>query len=126
MKKDKIIFWSSTLFIFLFQGMMPLFALLFSPENSQGSTLDLGYPAYFGHTLVTFKILGSIALLLTRLPRPVKEWVYAGFAFDFIFASISHTVVGGLSFYSFFPFIIFAIMVVSYLYNMKLYHNGVK
>lgn len=103
---------------------MPLSALVFAPESALGSTLALGYPAYFGYSLITFKVIGSILLVIPKLPRPVKEWTYAGFAFDFICASISHFMVDGVGFVSFFPLIILAILVVSYINYFKLYHNG--
>jgi hypothetical protein len=80
----------------------------------------LGYPDYFGNALVVFKVLGSFVLILPQLPKRVKEWAYAGFAFDFIFACISHTAVDGITFNSFFPLVIFAILIVSYVYFHKI------
>jgi hypothetical protein len=124
MKKNKIIFWIATVFLFLFEGMMPLSALIFSPESALGSTLDLGYPAYFGYSLIAFKIAGSIALIIPRLPRAVKEWTYAGFAFDFIFASISHLVVDKNVFFVAMPLIILGILIISYVNYFKIYHRG--
>lgn len=124
MKKNKIIFWIATIFLFLFEGMMPLSAVLFAPATyATAGTVHLGYPAYFAYVLIAFKVLGSIALVIPRLPRQVKEWTYAGFAFNFICASISHFVIDGFAFVSFFPLIIFAIAVVSYVTCFKVYHN---
>ncbi len=118
MKKNKIIFWVATLFIFLFEGVMP--ALTFQSELAKEGIRHLGYPDYFGNTLVVFKVLGSFVLILPQLPKRVKEWAYAGFAFDFIFACISHTAVDGITFNSFFPLVIFAILIVSYVYFHKI------
>jgi uncharacterized membrane protein YphA (DoxX/SURF4 family) len=51
-------------------------------------TLKMGYPSYFITTLGIAKICGSIGLLLPKLKR-LKDWVFAGFTFDVIFAFIS-------------------------------------
>ena len=118
MKKDKIIFWTATIIIFLFEGVMPAFTS--QTELAKEGIRHLGYPEYFGNALVVFKILGVLALVIPKVPKRIKEWAYAGFAFDFIFASISHAVVGGLNFQTFFPLIIMAILIVSYLYYHKL------
>jgi hypothetical protein len=124
MKKNKIIFWTTTVFLFLFEGMMPLSTLLFAPEQVTPGTVHLQYPAYFAYVIITFKVLGSISLVIPRLPRQIKEWTYAGFAFNFICASISHFVVDGFGFVSFFPLIILAIAVVSYVTYFKVYGNN--
>lgn len=53
----------------------------------------LGYPAYFVTLLGIWKVLGGLAILAPRLPR-LKEWAYAGIAFDLTGASFSHAAVG--------------------------------
>ena len=58
MKRTKIIFWVCTVFIFLFEGIMPLSTLLFAPEYTNVGTKPLGYPDYFANALVVFKFLG--------------------------------------------------------------------
>jgi hypothetical protein len=123
MKKNKIIFWTTTIFLFLFEGMMPLSALLFAPSSATAGVVYLDYPAYFAYVLITFKVLGSILLIIPRLPRQIKEWTYAGFGFNFICASVSHFVVDGFVFVSFFPFIILAIAVASYITYFRIYHS---
>lgn len=118
MKKDRIIFWAATIIIFLFEGVLP--ALTFNTELAREGIHHLGYPEYFGNTLIIFKILGVLILVIPKLPRWIKEWAYAGFVFDFLFASISNTVVDGLSFNTFLPLIILAILLISYFYYRKL------
>ena len=118
MKKQKILFWTSTIIIALFEGVMP--ALTSQTELAKEGIRHLGYPEYFGNALVVFKVLGVIALIIPKVPKRVKEWAYAGFAFDFIFAIISHTAVDGLNFQTFFPLIILGILMVSYIYYHKL------
>ena len=112
MKKTNIIYWITTGFIFLFEGVIP--ALTSQTELAKQSINSLGYPAYFGIMLTVFKVLGSIALILPAVKGRFKEWIYAGFTFDFICASVSNTVVYGLGFVTFMPLIILAILAVSY------------
>ncbi|OXB24858.1 hypothetical protein B0A80_03845 [Flavobacterium tructae] len=118
MKKAKIIFWITTTIIFLFEGVMP--ALTSQTELAKEGIRHLGYPEYFGNALVVFKILGVLALVIPSIPKNIKEWAYAGFGFDFIFASISHAAVDGINFQAFFPLIFLVILVISYVYYHKI------
>lgn len=118
MKKAKIIFWITTIIIFLFEGVMP--ALTSQSEMAKEGLRHLGYPEYFGNALVVFKILGVLALVIPSVPKNIKEWAYAGFGFDFIFASISHFAVDGVNFQSFFPLIFLVILAISYIYYHKI------
>jgi hypothetical protein len=117
-KTSKIIFWTATIIIFLFEGVMP--ALTSQTELAKEGIRHLGYPEYFGNVLVAFKILGVLALVIPQVPNRIKEWAYAGFAFDFLFASISHFAVDGFDFQTIFPIIILAILMVSYIYFHKM------
>jgi len=117
MKKAKMIFWITTIIIFLFEGVMP--ALTSQTELAKEGIRHLGYPEYFGNALVVFKIIGVLILVIPQVSNRVKEWAYAGFAFDFIFASISHFAVDGLDFQSFFPLIFLVILAISYIYHHK-------
>jgi len=118
MKTNKIIFWTATLIIFLFEGVMP--ALTSQTDLAKEGIRHLGYPEYFGNALVVFKILGVIALVVPQVPKRLKEWAYAGFVFDFIFASISHYAVDGFDFQTVFPLFILGILMVSYVYYHKI------
>ncbi|SEP08148.1 DoxX-like family protein [Flavobacterium sp. CF108] len=118
MKKAKIIFWVTTTIIFLFEGVMP--ALTSQTELAKEGIRHLGYPEYFGNALVIFKILGVLVLVIPSVPKNVKEWAYAGFGFDFIFASISHFAIDGINFQSFFPLIFLVILAISYIYYHKI------
>jgi hypothetical protein len=118
MKKEKIMFWTATIIIALMEGVMP--ALTSQTEMAKEGIRHLGYPEYFGNALVVFKVLGVLALVVPQVPKRVKEWAYAGFAFDFIFATISHGAVDGINAQTFFPLVILAILVVSYIYDHKI------
>ncbi|AYD46907.1 DoxX family protein [Arachidicoccus soli] len=121
MKKNKIIYWIATTIIALFEGVMP--ALTSQTELAKEGIRHLGYPPYFGNVLVVFKVLGVLILVIPQVPKRVKEWAYAGFAFDFIFATISLGAVDGITGQTFFPLIVFGILVVSYIYYHKLNAN---
>jgi hypothetical protein len=118
MKKNVITYWISTGFIALLEGVMPAFTS--QTEMAKEGIRHLGYPEYFGNVLVVFKILGVLALVLPQIPKRVKEWAYAGFAFDFLFAAISHGIVDGLIGQTFFPIIVLGVLIISYKYYHKL------
>ncbi|MGE5355248.1 MAG: DoxX family protein [Deltaproteobacteria bacterium] len=114
MKKDKIIYWTATILIFLFEGLMP--ALTSHTEVAREGIRHLGYPEYFGTMLMLFKVAGAIVLILPQIPARLKEWAYAGFTFDFLAAAYSHFVIDGIKIVSFFPFFVLAVLMVSYYY----------
>lgn len=118
MKKDKIIYWISTGFIFLFEGVMP--ALTSQTDVAKEGIAHLGYQPYFLVMLTIFKVAGALALILPQVPAKIKEWAYSGFGFVFIAAFVGHVSVDGLNAMSFFPLVVFGIMVVSYVYFHKL------
>jgi len=120
MKKIKTIYWIATGIIILWEGVMPLFTLLFSPENINVGTRPLGYPDYFAYTLIIFKVLGVIAIAAKKTPANVREWAYAGLGFNLIFAAISHAYVDGIIGFVIMPIAFLAILAVSYVYQKKL------
>ena len=117
-KTTKIIFWVSTTLIFLFEGVLPAFTS--QTDMAKEGIRHLGYPEYFGTMLVVFKVLGTLALIIPQVPSRIKEWAYAGFVFDFIFACGSHWAVDGFSGQAIFPLIVLAILLVSYVSYHKL------
>jgi putative copper export protein len=118
MKKDKIYYLAATTVIALFEGVMPAFTS--QTELAKEGIRHLGYPPYFGNALVVFKVLGVLALVIPQVPKRVKEWAYAGFTFNFLFAAISHGAVDGVNGQTFFPLIAIAILAVSYIFYHRL------
>jgi hypothetical protein len=119
MKKGIIAYWVCTIIIFLMEGVMP--ALTSQTEMAKQGISHLGYPAYFGNILVIFKVLGALALLLPIVPAKIKEWAYAGFTFNLIFAFLSHGMVDGFTGLTYFPLVILAILWISYLQYHKIF-----
>ena len=119
-KIGHIIFWVATTIIILFEGVMPLSPVIFSPENVNAGTKPLGYPDYFAYSLIVCKVLGVIAISVPQIPGKLKEWAYAGFTFSLIFAFISHAIVDKNIGFMLLPLIILGILTLSYIYNPKI------
>ena len=124
MKKHKIIFWIATIIIVLWEGVMPLGTLLFSPQYATVGTQPLGYPDYFAYSIIICKVLGVIAIAVPTIPGKVREWAYAGLTFNLIFAVISHACVDQNILYMLLPVIVMGLLAVSYIYNNKIRNNG--
>ena len=124
MKKNKTIFWIATIILILWEGVMPLGVILFAPQYATVGSKDLGYPDYFGYTLIICKVLGIAAISIPTIPGKVKEWAYAGLAFNLIFASISHACVDKNIGYILMPLAFLGILAVSYIYGNKIRNNG--
>lgn len=80
MKKNKIIFWVATI---LFAGFMIFSSVgsVLMDEQAVSFMTALGYPHYFIPFIGIAKLLGVAAILIPGFPR-IKEWAYAGLAFD--------------------------------------------
>ena len=113
MKRNKIIYWGLTLLLMVpgaGGGLIELFTD--GPEPIVKTMLALGYPLYLMKILGFAKVLGGIAILTGKVPR-LKEWAYAGFAFDFLGATASH-ILAGDSANAGVPFVFFIVLMVSY------------
>lgn len=118
MKKDKIIYWVTTV---LFAGFMLLSAIpnIMIDQNS----LDfihgqLGYPEYFIRFIGIGKAIGSIVILIPGLGR-IKDWAYAGLVFDLAAAVYSLLAIGSpITDVLLFP-VFFLVAGVSYYYHLK-------
>src|SRR5687768_15774649 len=91
-RRNKIIYWISTLWLAL--GMLSTGVVqLLKVEEQVQPVINLGYPEYFLTILGAWKIAGVIVLLLPKLPL-LKEWAYAGFFFAMSGAIFSHLATG--------------------------------
>lgn len=120
MKKNRIIFWTATIIIALWEAVMPLGTWIAAPEYMTVGTKPLGYPDYFAYSVVIAKVLGVIAIVYPKTPSILKEWAYAGLTFTLIFAFISHACVDKNIGYMIMPLAFLAILAVSYFYSKKL------
>lgn len=105
-------YWVATGLTALSMGMGGLMDLQRGPEMVAGMA-KLGYPAYFLLLLGTWKVLAVPALLAPKLPR-LKEWAYAGIAFDLTGAAFSHAAAGDAAGKVITPLVLLAIAAASW------------
>lgn len=117
-KGIKIGYWILTSLVLLptvGSGIPELF--IGGPEATAQSLQLLGYPLYLMRILGAAKILGGIAIFSGK-SKTLKEWAYAGFAFDFLGATASHLLAGD-SAHAPMPFIFFVLLMGSYYLNRR-------
>lgn len=90
-KRNKIIYWFTTLWLVLGMTSTGIVQLIRMDEEVAMIT-RLGYPAYFLTIIGVWKILGVIVILIPKFPL-LKEWTYAGFFFSMSGAIFSHIAV---------------------------------
>src|SRR5438045_7729711 len=88
MKKDKIIYWTSTIIV---TGIFLWSALNFAfNEEMKGAFAHFGLPNWFRIELTVAKIIGAIVLLFLGVPDKIKEFAYAGFAITLYSSALVH------------------------------------
>jgi hypothetical protein len=92
MKKTKVIYWIFTALLVVLMGFGAIPDILYAPD-AVALFAHLGYPSYLLPFLGVAKLLGIVAILIPGFPR-IKEWAYAGFAFDLAGAMYSSIAVG--------------------------------
>jgi hypothetical protein len=120
MKKDKIIYWASTI-IAMLTGAITAFFYFWHPFFIEAFK-HLGFPSYFRIELATAKILGMVALLVPGVPNKIKEWAYVGFTITFISGSVAHGIVDGVA-KGAAPLISLTALIISYYYFRKLNYS---
>ena len=119
MKTTKILFWVTTILVVIMEGVIPAFTS--QTRLAKEGISHLLYPEYFGNMLVVFKVLGAIVLIIP-FRHWIKEWAYAGFAFEFIAAAVSHGVIDGIgNFQTFMPLIFLVLLMISHYCYRKIY-----
>ncbi|MEO5570622.1 MAG: DoxX family protein [Bacteroidia bacterium] len=93
MKKINILYWvfTGTFGAFMLFSAIP--DIMNTKEAVDFMTGLLGYPKYFTPFIGVAKVLGVAGILIPGYPR-IKEWAYAGLAFDLIGATYSVIAVG--------------------------------
>lgn len=95
MKKNKIIFWTTTALFSLFMVLGAIPDILMIDEAKEVAK-HLGYPIYLLPFLGVAKTLGAITILIPRF-NELKEWAYAGLSINLIGATYSIIQVDGFS-----------------------------
>jgi hypothetical protein len=114
-KRNKIIYWISTIWLAL--GMLSSgIVQLFKVKADIDFIIRLGYPAYFLTILGVWKILGVVTVLIPKFPL-LKEWAYAGFFFAMSGAVFSHIASGNSVKEIFPPLLLLILTVVSWYFR---------
>lgn len=87
-----LLYWTATV-VTAALFVVPGAALVAKVPHFAAEMGRLGYPGYFLLLLGAFKVAGALVILAPRLPV-LKEWAYAGMAFDVVGAIVSHLSVG--------------------------------
>lgn len=118
----KATYWITTI---LFGGIMLMSGWSYFTDPQMAEAFEyLGFPDYFRVELGTAKLVGALLLLLPIFGR-YKEWVYAGFTFNMISASIAHAVLGDPGMAVGTPLILLAILVTSYI-SLRMLGEGIE
>ena len=88
LRKEKIIYWIGIILLSIWFGASGFLEITKNPLVWD-HTILMGYPPYFITALGIAKIAGVIVLLIPNRLGWLKEWVFAAFFFDVIFAFIS-------------------------------------
>lgn len=118
MKKNKIIYWSTTGLVaagFLMSSFMYLGK---NPELVNGFKM-MGFPDFFIPILGLAKLLGAFAIVNPWVPK-LKEWAYAGFTFVLIGATWTHLATN-TPFIA--PLVFLVLLAVSYYFYVKTFQT---
>ncbi len=110
-KTVNILYWIITILFSAAVLMDATGGLVMAKEGIEALN-QLGYPIYLMRFFGVLKILGVIAILVPGFPR-LREWAFAGFAFNFIGAMYSWAAVGNGA-YVVFPIIMLGILALIY------------
>jgi hypothetical protein len=114
-KRNKIIYWIATVWLALGMASTAVVQLIKMKDEVMMFT-HLGYPVYLLTILGTWKILGTIAVLIPKSPL-LKEWAYAGFFFAMSGAVLSHFALGDEAKEFFGPVLLIVLTVVSWYFR---------
>ena len=117
-RKEKIIFWIGIILLSVWFGASGFMEITKNPLVWD-RTLQMGYPPYFITALGIAKVAGVIVLLIPNKLGWLKEWVFAAFFFDVIFAFISgYSFVGISEIVK--PVIAFILILITYIMFRKI------
>jgi hypothetical protein len=118
MKKINVFYWICTALLIPAVGIGSIFGIV-PNEDSIKLFSSLGYPAYIIPFLSIAKLLGLIVIFMPKFSR-LKEWAYAGIAFDIIGAIYSILAIGNPFTHVIFPTLALLFLLASYfLYHKK-------
>lgn len=114
-KRDKIIYWISTIWLSLGMVSTGIAQVTQMKEVVEKMSL-MGYPSYFLVIIGVWKLLGGIVVLVPKYPL-IKEWAYAGFFFIMTGAIFSHLAVRDEVIEYFGPTLLLVLTIVSWYFR---------
>ncbi|MEO6315822.1 MAG: DoxX family protein [Chitinophagaceae bacterium] len=123
MKKINTLYWIFTglYAIVIFLTAIP--NVIANADSVNMIVKQMGYPAYFVPFIGVAKCLGAIVLVIPGYPR-LKEWAYAGLAFDLVAAVYSFISIG-VPVLEWIPLLLFAVVLgCSYIFYHKRLRAG--
>ena len=117
MKKINIFYWICTGNLVPGLGIGSIYGIILHPGSTE-QFVRLGYPVYLAPFLGVARILALIVIVIPKHPR-LKEWAYAGLAFDIIGAIYSQIATGQSLTSLFFPVIAILFLSGSYFFYHK-------
>ena len=96
--------------------------LIHNPEDWRIANQQLGYPLYIIPLIGVTHILGSVGLLIPKVPR-LTEWVYAGFAITLLLDFYSQLNSGGSTWDKFDPILVTGFFFASYVLRRHMRSN---
>ena len=114
-KRNKIVYWISTLWLALGMVSTGIVQMLHVKEEAD-MMAHLGYPLYFLTLLAVWKFLGVITILIPKFTL-LKEWAYAGFFFAMTGAIYSHIASGDAVKELFPPLLLLVLTIVSWYFR---------
>jgi hypothetical protein len=111
LRKEQIIYRIGILLLSLWFGASGFMEITKNPLVRNHTKL-MGYPPYFIISLGIAKIAGVVVLLIPNKLGWLKEWVFAAFFFDVIFAFISGVSFGIIDIIK--PVVAFILILVTY------------
>lgn len=116
-KTNRILYWIfATLFSLLM--LMDAFGGLTQQQAGIDALNQLGYPVYLLRFFGVLKLLGVIAILVPGFPR-LREWAFAGFAFNFLGALFSWAAVDQAT-NTIFPVIALVLLALVYVFSRNM------
>lgn len=112
-KSNNTLYWVVTILFAVFM-LMDAFGGITRQQAGIDVLNHLGYPVYLLTIVGIAKLLGVVAILQTRYST-IKEWAYAGFAFNFLGGAASRAFVGDTAGEIAFPIIMFGVLLIPYM-----------
>ena len=99
-----------------------LLYLIHDPEEWRIANQQLRYPLYIIPLIGVTHILGSVGLLIPKVPR-LTEWVYAGFAITLLLDFYSQLNSAGSTWDKFDPILVTGFVLTSYVLRRRMHSS---